>query len=71
MPSKEQRNVWSISLGAAVVAVLFFAVMKMHAVRAKKESERILREFKTIDESLKRSNDSMLANDTLIKFHAK
>ncbi|MFT3678701.1 MAG: hypothetical protein QM791_00425 [Ferruginibacter sp.] len=68
---KQKRNVVITAVSAALVGVLFFAVMKLHADRARANAQKILEEFKTKEADLQRSHDSMMRSDTLIKFQVK
>jgi hypothetical protein len=57
-----------IVVAAIAVACIIFNAMKKSADDARAKQEDILREFKTIDESLKKTNGSIdTANDKLFK----
>lgn len=62
-----KKNIYSTAILALIGLWLLTVLMKKHAERAKAVSEKILQDFKTVDESLQKTNSSLREkNDSLL-----
>jgi|GEM_PF-5434781 len=62
-----KKNSYSTAILALIGLWLVTVLMKKHAERAKAVSDKILQDFKTVDESLQKTNNGLQEkNDSLL-----